>query len=84
MWSQYYSGALKLGYINAIDEGLVLVELTYLVTGIAGQRIWVDTHIGGLTLGEFFFIITLATSIFQSLVFVIDVRKSEAGANLSW
>lgn len=36
MWSQYHAGSFKLGYINAVDEGLVAAELVYLVTGILG------------------------------------------------
>lgn len=37
---QYYSGKFRLGYINAIDEGLILIQIIYLFTAFVGQSFW--------------------------------------------
>lgn len=39
-WSQYHVGIFRLGFINAIDEGLVLAELLVFYTAYMGQGVW--------------------------------------------
>lgn len=36
MWSQYHLGYMRLSRINAVDEGLVVIELIFLVSAIFG------------------------------------------------
>lgn len=37
MRAQYFVGTFRLSYINGVDEGLVLVEFWFLISGIMGQ-----------------------------------------------
>lgn len=36
MWSNYYTGTFKLGRVNGVDEGLVIVEGFFFVTAYFG------------------------------------------------
>ena len=40
MWQQYQIGEMRLGYINAIDEGLVYIEGMIFTSAICGQNFW--------------------------------------------
>jgi len=37
MRAQYFAGTFRLSYINGVDEGLVLIEFWFLISGILGQ-----------------------------------------------
>ena len=39
-WSQYHVGVFTLGYINAIDEGLVVIESLFFITAAMGKSFW--------------------------------------------
>ena len=47
MRAQYYNGAFRLPYINGVDEGLVLVEIWFVLTGYFGRRLWLFEVIPG-------------------------------------
>jgi|NOAtaT_7_FD_contig_61_1558335_length_1192_multi_2_in_0_out_0_1 hypothetical protein len=48
MWTQYHAGAFKLGYINGIDEGLVIIELFIVSTAFTGQEHFIMKPIPGV------------------------------------
>ena len=36
MHSQFFVGTFRLSYVNGVDEGLVIVELEFMLTGLFG------------------------------------------------
>jgi ethanolaminephosphotransferase len=40
MRAQYFIGVFRLSYINGVDEGLVIVEIWFFVTGFLGIEFW--------------------------------------------
>ncbi|EAR92829.1 CDP-alcohol phosphatidyltransferase (macronuclear) [Tetrahymena thermophila SB210] len=71
-WSQYHVGVFKLGRINAIDEGLILVQLVFLISAIFGQQIWRTEGPFGLEIGSFFILIVSIMGCGQFFQFIID------------
>ncbi|KAL4460927.1 hypothetical protein ABPG74_016399 [Tetrahymena malaccensis] len=77
MWSQYHLGVFRLGYINAVDEGLVLTEVLYIATGIFGQQIWsYKIEFLGFTTAEAMLISTFFMSVLQIIQFSNDLYKA--------
>lgn len=43
---------MRLAYINGVDEGLVIIEAIFLLTGLYGQKFWQTETIFGLALNQ--------------------------------
>ncbi|KRX01367.1 hypothetical protein PPERSA_01270 [Pseudocohnilembus persalinus] len=74
-WSQYHIGALKLGKINAVDEGLMLVQSLFLFTSFVGVQFWQQNQIFGYKLNEIALIIFLFVTLMEISQFVINTLK---------
>eukprot|EP01132_Coremiostelium_polycephalum_P001560 gene1560-1979_t len=42
-WEEYHTGTLHLGFINGPDEGIVVIVLTFIITGYVGGDFWLTT-----------------------------------------
>ncbi|KRX00923.1 hypothetical protein PPERSA_09529 [Pseudocohnilembus persalinus] len=78
-WAQYHAGVFKLGYINAIDEGLVLVEANYIFTAIVGQQFWSNQipQFYNFTYGETAMLATGLGAFIQCILFIFDAHKQD-------
>lgn len=66
-WAQYHVGCLRFGYVNGVDEGLILVVIVYLISGFFGNCFWGEELILGCTRGETLVFACAVSSVIQNL-----------------
>lgn len=80
MWEEYCLNFLNFGYINPVDEGLSLMNMIMIFTGIVGPNWWMKDAIFGLQRNQFL-ALSIITMCFLGIirnVFSV-IKKKEGG-----
>ena len=71
---QYHTGILNLGKINAVDEGIPALALSFIFTSIVGTDFWIENEIFEIKLRDYFAAFVFIAAIIQILDIIHSLK----------